>query len=418
MLLVIIKKELKRVFSDQRLIFSAFILPAVSIYILYSLMGNMIGNMSDDIYDHIASIAIINSSESFEAYVNDYNNSIEEVFKEQGEEFNGFRMETNFTNNSIVQLKEDIKTGELDVLIIFDKGFDKAVKSYENNQHPNINTFYNPSEEYSQTAINRIEDGVLSSYQNQLLGERFDGLETLTAFTLNVDNSNNTIAEEGKEAGLGMSFMFPMLLNIMLFAGAMGIGIDVIAGEKERGTMATMLLAPVDREVIAFGKVISLGIVATLSAMCTFGAIIASLPNASEFLAGGSEVSLTSLAFTPVHYIMLLVILIMQVGIFVAVICLISVIAKSVKEAGTYISPIYMLVMVSAFATVFTTGDVALYKFLIPVLGNVFAIKEIFTFDLSLVEFSVTVGVSALTIGILLKLVTIAFNNERIMFNS
>jgi len=411
MLLVIIKKELKRVFSDRRLVFSAFILPAVSIYILYSLMGNMIGNMSDDIYEHIASVAVVNSSESFEAYVNDYNSSIEE-------DFSGFRMKADFANDSIDQLKEEVKTGELDVLIVFDEGFDKSVKSFENNQHPNINTFYNPSEEYSQTAINRIEGGVLSSYQNQLLGERFGGLETLTAFTLNVDNVNNTIAEEGKEAGLGMSFMFPMLLNIMLFAGAMGIGIDVIAGEKERGTMATMLLAPVDREVIAFGKVISLGIVATLSAMCTFGAIIASLPNASEFLAAGAEVSLTSLAFTPVHYAMLLVILIMQVGIFVAIICLVSVMAKSVKEAGTYISPIYMLVMVSGFATIFTTRDVVLYKFAIPILGNVFAIKELFTFDLSLAEFGVTVGISALIIGILLKLVTIAFNNERTMFNS
>jgi sodium transport system permease protein len=204
----------------------------------------------------------------------------------------------------------------------------------------------------------------------------------------------------------------------MLFAGAMGIGMDVIAGEKERGTMATMLLAPVDRETIAFGKVISLGIVATLSAMCTFGAVIASLPNASSFLAAGADVSLDSLAFTPTHYIMLLIILIMQVGIFVAVICLVSVIAKSVKEAGTYISPVYMLVMFSAFATVFTTGDVELYKYTIPVLGNVFAIKELLTFDLSLIEFGVTVGVSIVVIAILLKLITMAFNNERTMFNS
>lgn len=418
MLMVIIKKELKRVFSDRRLVFSAFILPAVSIYILYSLMGSMIGNLSDDMDDHVASVAIVNSSESFKTYVKDYNTSMDEAYSQQGENFNGFRMKANFVDDDLDQLKMDIKSGDLDVLIVFEDGFDESVKEFSNQQHPNINTFYNPSEEYSMTALNRVEGRVLFNYQNQLLGERFGGLEALTAFTLNVDNADNTIAEEGKEAGMGMSFMLPMLLNIMLFAGAMGIGIDVIAGEKERGTMATMLLAPVDREVIAFGKVISLGIVATLSAMCTFGAIIASLPNASEFLAAGAEVSLTSLAFTPIHYVMLLVILIMQVGIFVAAICLVSVIAKSVKEAGTYISPIYMLVMVSAFATIFTTGDVELYKFSIPVLGNVFAIKEIFTFDLSITEFGVTVGVSALIIAVLLKLVTIAFNNERIMFNS
>lgn len=418
MLFVIIKKELKRVFSDRRLVFSAFILPAVSIYLLYSLMGSMIGNMSNNIDDHIASVSVLNGSQSFESYINDYTKAIDEQIKSQGDEFNGFRMDVNFTSESEDVLKEQVKSGDLDVLLVFEDEFDTSVTEFESNQHPNINSYYNPSEEYSQRAINQVEGRILSSYQSQLLGERFGGLDTLTAFTLNLDNPDNRIAEEGKEAGLGMSFMLPMLLNIMLFAGAMGIGMDVIAGEKERGTMATMLLAPVDREVIAYGKVISLGIVAILSAMCTFGAIIASLPNASEFLAAGAEVSLSSLAFTPIHYVMLLVILIMQVGIFVAVICLVSVIAKSVKEAGTYISPIYMFVMVSAFATIFTTGDVELYKFTIPVMGNVFAIKELFTFDLSLMEFGVTVGISALVIAILLKLVTIAFNNERTMFNS
>jgi len=412
MLLVIIKKELKRVFTDRRLVFSSFILPALSIYLLYSLLGSMIGNLTNNIDEHIANVAIVNAPESFITYVDEYNKGM------PSEESVGFTMNAGFSSEAIDSLKEKIKTGELDVLITFDKSFDEAVTNYEKEKHPNINTFFNPSEEYSQTAISGIEYNILADYQNQLLGERFGSVSALTAFTLNADNQDNRIAEEGKEAGLGMSFMIPMLLNVMLFAGAMGIGMDVIAGEKERGTMATMLLAPVDRETIAFGKVISLGIVATLSAMCTFGAVIASLPNASSFLAAGADVSLDSLAFTPTHYIMLLIILIMQVGIFVAVICLVSVIAKSVKEAGTYISPVYMLVMFSAFATVFTTGDVELYKYTIPVLGNVFAIKELLTFDLSLIEFGVTVGVSIVVIAILLKLITMAFNNERTMFNS
>ncbi len=179
-----------------------------------------------------------------------------------------------------------------------------------------------------------------------------------------------------------------------------------------------MLLAPVDREIIAIGKVLSLGIVAVISAMCTFGGIIASLPSASQLLAAGAEVSLETIAFTPLHFIMLLIILIMQVGIFVGVICLVSVIARSVKEAGTYISPIYMIVMVSAFAAAFTTGEVELYKFMVPVLGNVFAVKELFTFDLTFTEFGVTVGVSALLIMLLLRMITKAFNNERTMFNA
>lgn len=402
MLLVIIKKELKRVFSDRRLVFSAFILPAISIFVLYSLMGKMIGSMNDQVTEHISLIHVFNAPDTFVAYMKDHGDGIEVKY---------------FTDN-LEGTKEEIKSGNVDVAAVFPIDFDESVKNYETVVFPNIDTFYNPSEEFSQAAVNRLEYTILAGYQNYLLAERFGGISKLTAFTMNLGNDEKKIAVEGKEAGLGLSFMLPMLLNIMLFAGAMGIGIDVIAGEKERGTMATLLLTPVKRETIAFGKVISLGIVATISAASSFGAIIASLPFASEFLAAGNNVSLGSLMFKPQDFAMLLVILVLQVGIFVGLICLVSIFAKSVKEAGTYISPVYMLVMISAFATVFTTGDVQLYKFAIPILGNVFAIKEMLTFDLSFNEFAITSGISMLIIVVLLKGISIIFNNEKIMFNA
>lgn len=50
---VILKKELKRVFTDKRLVFSSFILPAMSIFLLYTVMGIMASNMFNDINEHI-----------------------------------------------------------------------------------------------------------------------------------------------------------------------------------------------------------------------------------------------------------------------------------------------------------------------------------------------------------------------------
>lgn len=410
MLWVIVKKELKRVFTDRRLVFSAFLLPAISIYVLYSLMGNMIGNMSQDLQEHVPQVVIINSSDSFKDFSVYLEDELDIEFVDQSPESIGDIKTSTYG--------EAVKAGDKDVILVFPDGFDEDVIAYETVKQPNVDTFYNPGEEYSQNAINRVEYMVGTAYQNYLLTDRFGDAAFLEAFTINVGNESNTIAEEGKEAGLGMSFMLPMLLNIMLFAGAMGIGIDVIAGEKERGTMATLLLTPVDREKIALGKVLSLGIVAVISAMCSFGAIIASLPNASTFLAAGADVSFDSFGFAISDYLMLLSLIIVQVGIFVGLICLISVIAKSVKEAGTYISPIYMLVMISAFATIFSSGEVEMYNFAIPVMGNVFAIKELMTFDLSMAEYGVTAGVSIVVILVLLKLITMAFNNERTMFNT
>ncbi|WZL80674.1 ABC transporter permease subunit [Vallitaleaceae bacterium 9-2] len=400
MLFVVVKKELLRVFTDRRLVFSAFILPALSIFILYSLMGKMIGNMTQSIEENIPTVKAANAPESFREYMATQSIPIEYI-----------------DMKALDTTKEEILTGTTELLLVFSENFEVTIQEYATADKPDIHTFYNPSEEYSQSAKNTFEYTLLPEYETMLLTQRFDGINAFTAFTIDRDNEQSKIAQPGKEAGFSLAFMMPMLLNIMLFAGAMGIGIDVIAGEKERGTMATMLLTPVNRETIAMGKVISLGIVAIVSAICTFGAIIASLPNASALLAAGNEVSIAGLAFTGMDYLMLLVILIVQVGVFVGLICLISVIAKSVKEAGTYISPIYILVMISAFGTVFTTGDVKLYNYFIPVMGNVFAIKELLLKELSYMEFGVTVGVSLVLIGILLKLITLAFNHEKIMFN-
>jgi sodium transport system permease protein len=69
-----------------------------------------------------------------------------------------------------------------------------------------------------------------------------------------------------------------MLIIMFLFSGAMSIGPDSIAGEKERGTIATLLVTPVKRSEIAIGKVMSLSIISLFSATSSFIGIMLSLP--------------------------------------------------------------------------------------------------------------------------------------------
>lgn len=408
MLLVIIKKELKRVFTDKRLVFSAFILPALSIFILYTILGKMMGGMEEDIETHMSRVYVQNAPETF---INYYDGISDELNMELSFDLDNVNKDT---------ILEDIRNGDVDLYIEFEENFDDKVIKYKSVEEvPDVKTFYNPSEEYSDTARMNFIEKVLSPYEKVLLVERFGNINDIRAFSIDAANDESIIVDDNKAAGVGLSMILPMLLAIMLFSGAMGIGLDTIAGEKERGTMATLLLTPVNRDMIALGKVISLGIVAVISALCSFGAIIASMPNASELLAGGMEgVKLSSISFSPLQYVQLLVIMISLVAIYVGLICLVSVKAKSVKEAGTYIAPIYMVIMVAAFATMFSRGDVELLRFAIPVMGNVFVIKKILMFELAMSEFLVSTGVSLLVAAVLIKLITITFNNEKTMFNA
>lgn len=404
MIWVLVKKELHRVFTDRRLVFSAFILPALSIYILYSLMGSMIGDRIADQQEHVSKVVVYNAPTSFldfyEERVIDYGIILKE------------------TSNPLEVEKEALKYGETDLILVFSERFDQQVQDYELVAlQAEVDTFYNPSEEYSQAARSKVVRELLVDYEHALLVHRFGDADYATAFGVDVTNENNQVMDAAKATGTGLSMILPMLIAVLLFAGAMGIGLDTIAGEKERGTMATLLMTPIPRETIALGKVIGLAIIAIISASTSFLAIIASLPNSGMMMTGG-DVSIASLAFTPLMYVELLVVMLTLVGIYVGLICITSVRAKSVKEAGTYVSPIYMLVMFAAFSTMFQSGDPSLYQFGVPILGNILAIKRLFTFELMMSEFLLTTAVSVVVTGVLIILITRSFNNEKVMLNN
>lgn len=407
MLFEIIKKELKRVFTDRRLVISTFIIPAVSIYVLYTLMGSMVGNMVSDIEEHESTVLVSGAPESFVEYFTNVKSN--------------YNMNVTFGNYSKDDQAEDIRTNKLDLLIQFESDFENKIQTYQELANaPEIKTYYNPAEQYSAEARSNFVHSLLEGYRQVLLTERFKNINYVKGFDVDsTDQQASAIVDEKKASSSSLGMMIPMLLAIILFAGAMGIGMDTIAGEKERGTMATLLLTPVPRETIALGKVIGLGIVAIISSSFSFIAIIASLPNMMSSVSEGEGGGAMKLVFDGGQYVELFIIMIALVGIYVGLICLISVRARSVKEAGTYVAPVYMIIMVAAFSTMFTTAkDIALYKFAIPVYGNVMAIKKMFSFELTFQQFAVSTGVAFVLTALLIVLITKTFNDEKVMFNA
>lgn len=394
-LFTVIKKELKRIFTDRRLVFTIIILPAVSIFLMYSLMGKMISTKVDDVKANVPTVIAINAPESFKTYIK--NNVDEELF-----EFEYFMTEKD-------TMRDDIKNGKTEILLIFEKSFDSKVNEFTN---PSLHRLYNDSEEYSSRAKWSL-DTIFSEYEAYLLGVRIGNLDHVNVFDI---EENGNIEDIKKATGKGLSNLFPMLIAIFLFAGAMSVGPDIIAGEKERGTMATLLVTPVKRETLAFGKIIALCIISIISALSSFIGIIASLPAAGAMFASDG-VNIAQLQFSLNDYLSLGGIMLTLVGLYVVIICLISVISKSIKEANTYMAPVYMIVMMAGFSTMFLDGPMANWKFAIPVYGSIIAMKNLFTFELTGTMVLYTCGSSIVLIGILTYIIKLLFNNEKVMFS-
>lgn len=424
----IIKKELDRVFSDKKLMFSLFIFPALMVLVIYSIMGNMMEKMVADIKEHIPVIYIENAPEEFKDYVDGTGfSSTLLYFNRDGNEITAEGRKGDFT---IEGLKERIKEGSVDLLVSFEEGFQQKIEGYEPGQAiPEVKTWYNPSEEYSAEARSNFLSQVLEEYRQTLLEKRIGSLDNILIFRVDTDTDSSVIMDEKKAGGKMMAMLFPYLIVILLFSGPMSMGVDSVTGEKERGTLASMLVTPLKRRKLVFGKLAALCILSCLSAVIYAVAMAVAVPMLFGGTSGGSMKEAADslggvdmggmMGFHPLQAVELLLIMVSLVLLYVTLVTLISAYARTAREANSYISPFYILVMVAGAFTLFSgNNQVPLARFAIPVYGSAAAMQKIMTNELTMAQFGTALAGTLLMVCILTVLIVKAFDSEKVMFHA
>ena len=217
--------------------------------------------------------------------------------------------------------------------------------------------------------------------------------------------------------GMLFSMLIPMLLMMFLFSGCMAVAPDAIAGEKERGTMAALLVTPLRRGDLAIGKILALSIIALLSGASSFFGTLISLPK----LMGGDMAELAGVdagVYGVSEYLTLLVVMLTTVLVIVALLSVISAYSNSVKEATTYITPLMIIVMLLGITSMLGDGaptSAALY--LIPLYNSVQCMNGVFSFSGSFVNTVVTAVANIAYTGILVIVLKKMFDSEKIMFS-
>ncbi|MFO7636553.1 MAG: ABC transporter permease subunit [Clostridia bacterium] len=391
-LMNIIKKEMKRVFSDKRLALSIFLVPALTIAIVYSFMGIMLSNMMEDTQANVPDVYVVGSPEDFIALVR--SNYIEGVSLHVA------------GRDEIDQIKDWIRESSADALLVFEDGFNEKIHVGT----PLVEKYINSVSDYSIRA-GHIMDSAMETYRQSILIQRLGSPDAVMIFS----SHNHDLAQEHEKAGKALGFLLPMLLTLFLFAGAMQVGMDTIAGEKERGTIATILMTPVKRRDIALGKMISLGIVAILSCLSSLTGVLASLPFSNALFAGGFDVS--NIGYGAWDILGLLLLMAVLAFSFVSMICLASVLAKSNKEAGSYIAPMYMVVMIMGFSIMFANFKDSIWPYFIPLYGNVISIKDVITFESNAYLVLVSCASTLVLTIVLIFAIIRAFESENMMRN-
>lgn len=383
-ILAIVKKELFRFLTDKKLMMTTVLLPGLMIYGIYSFMGDGMENMLGTDEDYKPVVAVYNLPE-------DLNTRFKILYMEQ----------TDVSNLSLDEAKEQIASQTLDLVVYFPEDFSKKIE--EKSGLPEIEIYYNSVNNES-AKIYQFVANTLTTYEDSLAN----------AFTMNSKGETYDLASDEDMSAMIYSMMLPMLLLMFVYSGCISVAPESIAGEKERGTIATLLVTPMKRSDLALGKVISLSVVALMSGVSSFLGTMLSLPK----LMGSEIEGMSAAVYSALDYFLLFLIVISAVLLLTAVISIISAWTSSVKEASTAVSPLMIVVMLIGVSSMMLTGErMSTLFYLIPVYNLVLCMNGIFSFSYELSQIFVALGMNLVVTAVLVVILTKMFNSEKIMFS-
>lgn len=383
-ILIIVKKELLRILTDKRLCFTTIIMPGLMIFIMYALVGNVMSN----------TYSTLQNSE-YTVVINNVPNDIKELLLKNKISFKEKNKPQNYYMNKI-------RDKNLDLYIDFDKNFeDNILNGTEKGvQVPSVSIYYNSQSNSSNTGY-MLLSSILNEYKDCIRN----------VFYVNSGNDLYDLATTKDSTGQFVSMILPMLLITMLFSICASVAPDSIAGEKERGTMATLLVTPIKREQLAIGKILGLSIIVVLGGISSFIGAMLSLP----FLSIGQDEIDTSV-YSINDYLELFIIVISTVLIMISLTATVSVLARSIKEASSSMAPLTILVALVGISGMYNqNGSNRLIHYIIPLYNSAQCMNEIFLFNGNINHVIITVISNLLYTIILVYILSKLFKNEKII---
>jgi sodium transport system permease protein len=259
-----------------------------------------------------------------------------------------------------------LRERRVDLLVVASPAFYAQLEEAENPQEivqPAITIHGRPNDDASRLARHRLDD-LLRIWQRDLKRVRLarHGLPDRYDEPVRIDEPGMGAGAENAASIVHlMARLFPFMLALWSLAGALYPAVDLCAGEKERGTMETLLITPAGREEIVMGKFLTIWI----------------------FSAGTAVVNLLSMGLTTLFFatampegllpiggiLWCLLLSLPQTALFSAISLAIGAYARSSKEGQYYLMPLFLVTMPLIFLTLAPGVELNAFYSLVPVTG-------------------------------------------------
>lgn len=405
--LVILQKELKRIFTDRRMLVMLVLVPMIMLPLMYSIMAKVNKSRDKDIAEYVSQIYVNTGEQTKSEIVARFTKGLEDLNAKI----------TFVPASQIDNIKQLVRDKELQSLIVFPDNISQELQQYE----PfDIHVYYNSISDYSRHAYSSVKMK-FNEISKKLVENRIVQQDLpdniLTPFTINetLKPEEVNLAKKGSKMGKIMGVLLPFFILIYLFANSMKVGLDTVAGEKERGTLAILLVNQVDRLAIVIGKMFSVIIAAFVGAASSVvGLIIASSFFMSMF--GASSTDVGSYTMHSQTILQFAIVVLPLAVMLVSMVMLVSTYAKNPKEGQGMIMPVYIIVMIMGISTM-RIGDVPpQWMRIAPIFNSLIALKGVFMQNETWAHVLQALTVNLIVAGIIIYLILKMFRDEKILF--
>jgi sodium transport system permease protein len=304
-----------------------------------------------------------------------------------------------------------LQNGDIQAVLVIPSDFKYKIEQEESSK---LILKYDTTEAKSRIAKQRINQ-VIEEYKGKILLQRLSRLDLKEEFLTPLILQEENIATAEKITGSFLAVLLPYLIIILIFAGAMHTAVDITAGEKERGTIATLLVSQISRLEIVLGKCFAVMLISfTSMVLGLIGLTLAFLSGAS--IAGG--IGGVQFGISIYTIFLLFLVLFPLVGLASAVLVMVGIFARNIREASSYITPIYMLTVFLGIISISQGMELTGKMFLVPVLNSSFVFKELLMGKIYWNHIITTFSANMVIAGLALFGATRLFSKEEVLFRS
>lgn len=394
---IVYRKELTEALRDSRTLISSILIPLFLFPVLTVGIGYAFVEVADQASHEASRIMVLGGADSPDVVAR----------LKQAPNLRVVPYKPNYT--------ELISNKKIRAAIDLPPGFQAAVK---NGSHPEVKIYVFSGDLKSMLSATRIKEQ-LTEYRDSMVRDRLAAQHLPESLMKPFGVQQQNVVSEDRVAGESYGGLITYLVILMCMTGAMYPAMDLTAGEKERGTMETILSSPIERTHLVLGKfflVLTASLAtATLSVLSMAGSF-AVLSHYGKAQGIGDDFPILTMHAQTAFAIFIMALPVAV--LFSAVLMTISLFAKTFKEAQSYLTPMTFLVIVPAIAAVIPGIELTAKLALIPILNVGLLCKELVTGTYHWEYIALIFGCTCVYAGIALFLAVKMFQRESVLFSS